>query len=864
MSGQSVAHGTVEDFQSLQNISKELAPVKNALLKLKKRVEEEDKTVNTNNETAVSLDKVAARILQVMSKYKALEERLSNVSHLAEEEQWAQYKREAALLSFGTASSSSGSGAPLGRSPASPAGRARHATQNGKHTQFTKVDALKEEVEAAQQERRSTQERIQHYYSGETNGTHGDPPTTDLTDVFLAEGTFNFSNVKRPKDAEDGPLFLPNMTPAPGYVKKETTASQPVAANATKGSQTHQNVFRDVCPTALPYCLSASSYLRSQKQLQMQVDMVRYLIQTGRREMAILARDTYGLSPLWFPELLHDQSHPNNGGIEKGIATSLLNTPSLTCAKGTRVEENGSKPDTELHTPLRDQKESPGKTASHSGSRSNGNQPVTPLHTPSGASRHETLPLLAARVAAMGLFLKDEYIERMIVERALADDFYTDRNRRTVPDAEDLHNGSTHEVHVDPQDGTSATEEEENEWTLPPPPHLGTEEDLTASQPIAERRGSNSTNRSADIVDDDSDDYSTVYSGEEEEGAPSSEDNQPEPAVEVGGDDLEQLLWMAQQYRRYDSAVVRRMRAIPPDHYSRQSGNDRFDRCVMALVESQLYNGLSDVPSISGHILETPSQESHGSESLLNEDGLLRAKRTRNSAEDLFAMEDTFSASVLCFKRPTRYYCCTSGLLLSDANHRGDGVSADPKVSLSAYLLRALYNGEEDKEAYLGTLRKDQTPYVLPSGHMFSLSGLCQCVVVRHEPPEEDDDDDSWQTELQDEESMGEVLDTLSEAMESAASSYEAPQEAEEEEEEDEERLPLLAEEEEGESLFEERESTSSEEEMGVEEEESDGGGGVMQPRANTNQESVLFRLPGANQLNPNYSVSNVRKIFIT
>ncbi|GET92233.1 hypothetical protein, conserved [Leishmania tarentolae] len=433
-------------------------------------------------------------------------------------------------------------------------------------------------------------------------------------------------------------------------------SSSSVTKNASDDTA---DLLQQVCPPSTPHLLQPENLRFTHQQLRLRAEMVEYLIETNRIDIAEHLVREYGLPLQWFPRLvlLHrerifgatadamESSHtaPPAGalagtttvaaaaGRSQSLPTSSASLPA-TPAMRSHVAAVPPKSPIQLSltaspkrivaglpTPSlpRSPAQQPLPTSSTGASTPVGqhlnrsapspapsaHSPPTPQQQqreskvasvlPSQASSHAVMagavtspammPDLVARVVTTAMYLKDEYLDRMVLERTL-------------------------EQHL----GTAPSSESENAATT--------------------RGNSMLPSRSSTPLE------------------------------------------------RYKACVLGRIANIPRHHLHTQSGDDVFDSAIMNIIEDLLVYGLqkwAEAVSVAAVEAEEASVELKKAELLrtLTTDTLL-------TPQEMLLADKVWSEEILLLKRPTRFYCVESG------------VSTDDETASALAMPRARISGE--------------------------------------------------------------------------------------------------------------------------------------------------------------------------
>ncbi|CAJ1992489.1 hypothetical protein conserved [Leishmania donovani] len=404
------------------------------------------------------------------------------------------------------------------------------------------------------------------------------------------------------------------------------------------------HLLQQVCPPSTPHLLQPENLRFTHQQLRLRAEMVEYLIETNRVDIAEHLVREYGLPLQWFPRLvlLHrerifgaaadrvesSQTAPPTGAaagatvaaVAVGHSRSLpassasppvtpatrprvaavppkspiqlsltaspkssvagIPTPSLprspapqptpassvvaSTPVGQHLSRSAPSPASSAHSPPTPQQQQ----------RESGAASVFPSQAPSNtgtagaATAPATMPDLVARVVSTAMYLKDEYLDRMVLERTL------EQHLGTAPSSE----------------SASATSTRGN--STPPP---------SSATPL----------------------------------------------------------------ERYKACVLSRIANIPRHHLHTQSGDDVFDSAIMNIIEDLLVYGLqkwAEVDAVTAADAEEASAESRKKAELqrtLTTDTLL-------TPQEMLLADKVWSEEILLLKRPTRFYCVESGLTTDD------------------------------------------------------------------------------------------------------------------------------------------------------------------------------------------------------
>lgn len=423
-----------------------------------------------------------------------------------------------------------------------------------------------------------------------------------------------------------------------------TAGSSSSVTKNTSDDATH--LLQQVCPPLTPHLLQPENLRFTHQQLRLRAEMVEYLIETNRIDIAEHLVREYGLPLQWFPRLvlLHrerifgaaadgmesSQAAPPPTGaaagatgatVTAGYSRSLpassasppvtpatrprvaaaqpkspiqlsltasskssvtgMPTPSLSRSPaqqptpassagastpvGQHLSRSAPSPASSAHSP---------PTLQQQQQRESGAASVFPSQAPSNAgtaaaaTAPAAMPDLVARVVSTAMYLKDEYLDRMVLERTL------EQHLGTAPSSE------------------SAT-------------------------------------------------------------ATSTRDSSTPPSCS------------ATPLERYKACVLSRIANIPRHHLHTQSGDDVFDSAIMNIIEDLLVYGLqkwAEVDAVTAADAEEASAESKKKAELqrtLTTDTLL-------TPQEMLLADKVWSEEILLLKRPTRFYCVESGLTTDD------------------------------------------------------------------------------------------------------------------------------------------------------------------------------------------------------
>ncbi|CAJ1007758.1 hypothetical protein Q4I28_003071 [Leishmania naiffi] len=405
------------------------------------------------------------------------------------------------------------------------------------------------------------------------------------------------------------------------------------------------HLLQQVCPPSTPHLVQPENLRFTQQQLRLRTEIVEYLIETNRIDIAEHVVCEYGLPLQWFPRLvlLHRQRifgtaiegveslrnalPPSaTAGVTAATVTSGLSRSfpapgvSLPVTPSTRPRASGAPPKspilqqfsassksnaTGVPAPSLPRSPAPRTTSASSAGASTPmglhvnrsavltassviHSPPTPQQqqresgvtsvflsqgpsstdTTGAAAAPVTMPDLVVRVVSAAMYLKDEYLDRMVLERTLEQ-------------------------------------------------HLGTAASSVSANAASTRGNSTSSPNSATSPD------------------------------------------------RYKACVLSRIANIPRHHLHTQSGDDAFDNAMMNIIEDLLVYGLqrwAEVDSATVADAEEAAAESKKKAELqltLTTDTLL-------TPQEMLLADKVWNEDILFLKRPTRFYCVESGLSTDD------------------------------------------------------------------------------------------------------------------------------------------------------------------------------------------------------
>lgn len=190
------------------------------------------------------------------------------------------------------------------------------------------------------------------------------------------------------------------------------------------------SLLEEVCPSQFPYAVPPEYYELYHDQLRLRLEMVDYLIETGRPAIAKAVQQGYGLPSLWFPSLSAMETataallSPSNNSF---LSVSPAVTPAW---RGARMPPAViTSPDQIVTTP--------GGSGTAAGvTAETPVRPTAEVYTLLSPDHHELspaahgttgllppatdMPDLVARVVSTGIFLKDEYFDRMVLEHHMS------------------------------------------------------------------------------------------------------------------------------------------------------------------------------------------------------------------------------------------------------------------------------------------------------------------------------------------------------------------------------------------------------------------------------------------------------------
>lgn len=427
------------------------------------------------------------------------------------------------------------------------------------------------------------------------------------------------------------------------------------SAAAPASNEASQVLLQQVCPPSMPHLLQPENVRFTQQQLHLRAEMVEYLVETNRCDIAEHVVQAYGLPLQWFPRLVQrhrertfgsaldtleasQNASPTTavgGALPRSLPTpgaSPLVTPAtrprlsgvppqspmqLPAAAGkttasaavplprspapqphsanasppapSHLVRHGTSPASGIPSPPTRLGVSQQQQQQRSGGGGAGGGPLTgaaaaanafPAQAPAptaaaanASAASTTMPDLVARVVSAAMYLKDEYIDRMVLERTLEQ-------------------------------------------------HLGSARPASSSEPAANSR---TGSRGA----------STPPQGS------------------------------AAPLERYKACVLSRIANIPRHHLHTQSGDDTFDSSMMNIIEELLVYGLqkwAEGDALVATDMDDVAAESRRKAELqrtLTTDTLL-------TADEMLLADKVWSEDILFLKRPTRFYCVESGLSTDD------------------------------------------------------------------------------------------------------------------------------------------------------------------------------------------------------
>lgn len=280
---------------------------------------------------------------------------------------------------------------------------------------------------------------------------------------LLAVGEEGFNEVKATDAAYDTAAANASLAPAAARSLNRSTAGDtgPQAAQHAQAEDAAR-LLREVCPPATPHLLRPENLRFIQQQLRLRAEMVEYLIATNRLVIADHVAQSYGLPRQWFPRLvaLHRERSCSTSNAVVVAAASPLVTPAIrprTSAAGGVVPPQSpiqlpppvaparAVGGSSVSTPIADARSPAGTSASVTSEpftalpaptvirlppRDKQSPPTRPSPARSSAVAEEAngttddaatslMPDLVARVVSAAMYLKDDYMDRMVLERTL-------------------------------------------------------------------------------------------------------------------------------------------------------------------------------------------------------------------------------------------------------------------------------------------------------------------------------------------------------------------------------------------------------------------------------------------------------------
>ncbi|KAG5493914.1 hypothetical protein JKF63_01746 [Porcisia hertigi] len=285
---------------------------------------------------------------------------------------------------------------------------------------------------------------------------------SDEVPAYLQQTPLLAANVESLEHCPGGTRGAPN--------ERDTAASSFSVAKNTSDNAAH--LLQQACPPSTPHLLQPENLRFTQQQLRLRAEMVEYLIVTNRIDIAEHLVREYGLPLHWFPRLVLRHRErifaASANGTESSpikqpasatedtavptVATQVLRspmqlpspfhprssatgaqTPSLprsplpqpTLASLVDVSPSGGPRGNRNSTPPASSGQSP-PTQQQQQRREMGATGV--LHSQASstadtagaaAAAGATMPDLVARVVSAAMYLKDEYLDRMVLERTL-------------------------------------------------------------------------------------------------------------------------------------------------------------------------------------------------------------------------------------------------------------------------------------------------------------------------------------------------------------------------------------------------------------------------------------------------------------
>ncbi|KAK7200800.1 hypothetical protein NESM_000138300 [Novymonas esmeraldas] len=429
---------------------------------------------------------------------------------------------------------------------------------------------------------------------------------------------------------EEGSLERRHTSALRGGTRDAAAAASSSAAKNTNDNNSNAaaHLLQDACPPSTPHLLQPENLRFTHQQLRLRAEMVEYLIETDRLDIAEHVVHAYGLPRQWFPRLVLLHRERVFGGAGEGMESSPTASPTgavaglgTTATAGTGTARARPLPTptaSPLVTPATRPRVAavpprspiqlpPSSTAKSGGSGTAGAPPpprspalnlatagsvgtspssaphltrsaTSPPMPPQGESgavdalpvTATAMPNLVARVVSAAMYLKDEYLDRMVLERTL------EQHLGTAPSTD--------------AGGTTAAAGRAGNTT--PPPH--------SAAPL----------------------------------------------------------------ERYKACVLSRIANIPRHHLHTQSGDDAFDSVMMNIIEDLLVYGLQKWAETDG--VAAPDADEAAAASKKAE--LLRTLTTDTllTPEEMLLADKVWSEDILFLKRPTRFYCVESGLSTDD------------------------------------------------------------------------------------------------------------------------------------------------------------------------------------------------------
>lgn len=403
---------------------------------------------------------------------------------------------------------------------------------------------------------------------------------------------------------------------------------------SAKDPSTHFASFlKDVCPPALPHLLQPENFQFTRQQLQLRAEIVEYLIETDRLPLALHVVASYSLPVSWFPKLAAMQCEQRDKRYSVGTTQSFsksMASPLITPAS--RPPTGSQLPKTPIMLPsssIPSGRNPPfaspvgagprgssatGPSSANAGSNESPLMLRSPLMLPRGAKQQlkredriahppgPSLPNLVARVVAASMYLKDEYMDRMTLQRIVEMQWLKEQQQRSALDG--------------PRGLTASKDDEE-----------------TRESEAEEAKKSGSRLGFLSFLPP------RIFARAGTEG--NAHDNFA---------------------LRYNSYVTARAGAIPLHHLHTQSGDDVFDTTMMSIIEEVVTHGLRHW---STEIDETPRGGGSTAVKHKRRQGKA-PNNLILSPDELRLADDIWNEEVLFLKRPTRFYCPSDGCSSDD------------------------------------------------------------------------------------------------------------------------------------------------------------------------------------------------------